>query len=517
MSSPVTQELHTAPRLILRTPLFFVAGREPSEKIAYAPLRRLAFSVNDAGEELLRALQEGLAPESIEPGFEPFIGALERMGLFEELPDSPPSAAEALPDTYRPTSVSLFLTGKCNLHCSYCYAKGGDTDALMTRDVAQAALDFVLQNAVETGQPRVQVIFHGDGEPTLAWSVMRWSIEYTEARCVELGLRCSFEAGTNGIISEERLRWLAPRLENLTVSLDGPPDIQDAQRPLTSARAARRAEDLKEGNEERFSDEGKDSGRDSSSHIVERTLRVLDELGVNYALRCTITRRSVERIPEVIKYICGVSGARQIQLEPIFPVGRALQTGDEAVDPEAFVRGFLAGRLVARSYGRRLIYAAARADQITNRFCEAITGAFNVTQDGRVTSCYEVFEASDPRYEYFGIGGFDPQRGTFGVDLEKVRAASKWTAAEKAPCRECFAKYHCAGDCSAKVAATGDPASGINPNRCYVIRELTRAQIFSLYGFGDVREPSGGWQLQDASPAPLRLVQISGLKSAPRA
>jgi len=511
MSSLTTNQIRVgSANLNLQTPLFFLAGRNPAEKVAYAPLRRLAFSVNAAGEKLLRALESGLAFEEIAPKQRSFVESLDRMGLFEKLPDQPPSMTECLTDDYQPTAVSLFLTGKCNLHCSYCYARGGDTDTLMTWEIAQAALDFVIANALETGQPKVQVIFHGDGEPSLAWPVMRQSIEYTEARSAELGLECSFEAGTNGIISEKRLRWLASKLSGMTVSLDGPPDIQDTQRPLTSVKGARRAEEIKSG---RAADDDEDEDEHaSSSQIVERTLRILDEVGMQYGLRCTITRQSVERIPEIVEYVCRVSRAQAIQMEPMFPVGRALESGDEAVEPETFVRAFLAGRLVAREHDRRLVYAAARADQITNRFCEAISGAFNVTQDGRVTSCYEVFDKDDPRYHHFGIGGYEPGSGDFKVDLKKVHAASKWTAMEKVPCQSCFAKYHCAGDCSAKVATTGDPAGGVNPNRCYVIRELTRAQIFSLYGFGDVTEPSMGWTPQDV-PAPIKLVQIGGLRA----
>lgn len=485
----------------LRTPVFFIPGRTSAEQIAYAPLRRLAFSVNSAGEKILRALAG--ANGGLDAGLrqKPFLEAVERMGLLEELPDAPPGVAESTGGAYQPTTVTLFLTGNCNLHCSYCYARGGDTDSVMPWETAKAALDFVIDNAIATNSLKITVIFHGDGEPTLAWPILTKCIEYAERRCLEEDLACDFEAGMNGIIAEKRLRWLAPKLRNITVSLDGPPDIQDAQRPLSSPGGHERADSLIKG-------EGMEDERNSSSRIVERSLRILDELGVSYGIRCTITRRSAGRIPEVVEYLCKVSQTADLMLEPSFPEGRAIETDEREVDPAMFVDGFLQGRLIARQHGRRLKYAGARADQITNRFCEAVSGAFNVTQDGRVTSCYEVFAKDDPRIHHFDIGALDPATGRFGVNMDTIRAAAQWTAAEKAPCQGCFARYHCAGDCAAKLSATGDPKDTVNRNRCFVIRELTRAQIFSLYGFGDVTEPSTGWIPQDSPMPSTKLVQI---------
>lgn len=499
------QPQEETPSCRLRTPLFIIAGQKEDEKIAYAPLRRLAFTVNAAGEAVLARLEKGLMPEQVDESTETFMRTLGRMELFHKLPDAPPAMSGYDTVSYHPTTVTLFLTGNCNLGCSYCYARGGETNGVMSWDLARAALDFVIQNALETNETRVKVVFHGDGEPTLAWPVLQRCIDYTEDRCAEEALTWSFEAGLNGIIAEKRLRWLAPKLHDLTISLDGPPDIQDAQRPLTSVAAKRRADRLEHSD---TSAAQPDRDHISSSQIVLRTLRILDELHVRYGLRCTITRRAVERIPEIVEYFCQVSQSAQIQLEPVFAIGRALDHGDLAVDPGTFVRGFLAGRLVAKRHGRRLLYSGARADQITNRFCEAISGAFNLTSDGRVTSCYEVFSRDDPRNRYFAIGGYDRGSGTFRVNLEKIRRASKWTALEKTSCRTCFAKYHCAGDCSAKLATLGDPEGTVDPNRCYVIRELTRAQIFSLYGFGEVAEPSREWQLQPPAHPDKKLTSL---------
>jgi uncharacterized protein len=464
----------------LETDVFLLPGREPSERIVYAPLRRVALGVNAAGSALVRQLQTGVSMAQLAARERAFVRRLAALGLFDALADRPPPVSPLAGDAYQPTTVTLFLTGRCNLGCGYCYARGGETAALMSWEIAKAAIDFVVANALARGLPEVGVIFHGDGEPTLAWPLLRRCVEYAESECAARDLRCGFEAGMNGIIAEERLRWIAPKLRSMTISLDGPPDVQDAQRPLRSGR---------EGSAPR-----------ASSSIVERTLAILDELAAPYGIRCTVTRRSVDRMPEVVEYICGVSRAPQIQMEPIYLVGRAADTGQDAVQPEAFVRGFLAARLVARRYGRRLVYSGARPTLLTNRFCEALSGAFNVTQDGRITSCYEVFAPDDARLRYFGLGGYDRARGTFVADVEKIRAAARWSALEKAPCQTCFAKYHCAGDCSAKLATTGDPADTVDEDRCYVIREITRAQLFSLYDFGDVEEPSQRWPRADGTP-----------------
>jgi uncharacterized protein len=494
-------------RRLLRTetPVHILPGRSAQEAIAYAPLRRLAFGVNAAAGRVLGKLAEGLAPSELAPEEARFAQTLRELGLFEPADDRPAPPRAHAQASYKPTQVTLFMTGRCNLHCSYCYARGGDTDDVMEWDVAKAAIDFVVENALATQAGEIAVIFHGDGEPTLAWPLLERCIEYAEDRAAVEGLTCRFEAGMNGIIADKRVRWLAPKLSNLTISLDGPPDIHDAQRPLASVAREPSVSAALEGA----------APATTSSKIVLRTLRILDELAVSYGIRCTVTTRSVLRLPEVVDYICGVSSASAIQLEPSFPVGRALETDEPVLDPGTFVRGFLAARLVARRHGRRLVFAGARPDQVTNRFCEALSGAFNVTHDGRVSSCYEVFSKDDERSPLFALGALDRTAGRFVVDLDRVTEKSRWSSIEKAPCQTCFAQVHCGGDCAAKLAVDGDPGSTVNPGRCYVIREITRAQIFSLYGFGDVSEPSAPWVAPPPTPGPL--VQIRRRPAAPAA
>jgi uncharacterized protein len=475
----------TVENLTFRTPVFQLAGKTAAERVVYAPLRRLAFTVNETGGRAIDAILgrqlDGNVPEQ-------FLEQLEKMGLFEELPDAPAPVSET--GDYTPTSVTLFLTGQCNLHCIYCYAHGGETAAEMPWETALAALDFVIDNAIVTGQRKVQVIFHGGGEPTLGWPVMERAITYTEERCAREGVSCSFESGLNGILPESRVRWLAAKLSNITISVDGPPDIQDVQRPLASA------------------------GRPSSL-LVERTLAVLDDAKANYGIRCTVTALSVGRIPEVVEYLCGVSRSQLLMIEPAFGAGRALKSGEPPLDPAAFVTGFLRGRLIAKGFGRRLLFSGARADQITNRFCGAINGAFNLTQDGRITSCYEVFSRKDDRISLFEIGGYDDSDHKFWVDQARIAAAARWTASEKPACQACFAKYHCAGDCPAKLAVEGDPGTAVDPARCYVIREITRAQIFSLHGLGDVAWPSEQWRPRPRAAArqlvPIQLPPAAAL------
>jgi uncharacterized protein len=463
------------------TPVFLVAGRNEGERVVYAPLRRLAFTVNASGAGMIEAIRLGRASGAPAP----FVERLADLGLFEVLPDAPPPAGAGMADDYRPTNVTLFLTGRCNLRCSYCYADGGENHSTMPWEIAREALDFVVDNAAATGRRAVKIVFHGDGEPTLAWRLMQRAVAYAERRGQQADVECSFECGVNGVIAESRGRWLARKFSGVTISVDGPADIQNAQRPLAS-------------------------GTRPSSPRVERTLRVLDEAGTSYGIRCTITSLSLNRIPEIVGYLCRVSQAKRLMIEPAFAAGRALRGGARPLNPETFVRGFLAARPIAKRHGRRMLFSGARADQIVSRFCGAIDGAFNVAQDGRVTSCYEVISPGDGRISLFEIGGYRGPGQGFWIDRARIAAAIRWTATEKPACHQCFARYHCAGDCPAKLAMSGDPAKTVNPARCYTIREITRAQIFSLHGFGEVSEPAehwtpGGRQDDAGTPAAPRL------------
>lgn len=129
--------------------------------------------------------------------------------------------------------IELYLAASCNLKCRYCYAQ--DQGALgraklMPRDVARAAIDLLFRRAGDAKS--VEVTFLG-GEPLLNKSVFHWAVDHTCDRATRTGKKASFSLTTNATLLDDAVIGQIKRHNfGLMISLDGPPDVQNANRPF---------------------------------------------------------------------------------------------------------------------------------------------------------------------------------------------------------------------------------------------------------------------------------------------
>ncbi len=439
--------------MVYLAPDLFTIPGQGDEVVLYAPLLELVLQVDPGVAAVVERLRAD--PEApIDPADAPVVASLREMALVSDRP-YPPLAPDSRDAAFVPTSVTLFLTSRCNLGCAYCYAAANEAPRSMTWPVARAALDEVIANAAGASRAGFGVILHGGGEATLEWRLLQKIVGYARLRGLTRGLTPRITIGTNGVMAPRRARWLARSIQGATVSLDGPPDVNDENRPTV--------------------------GGGSSYDAVIRTLGVFDAEGLRYGLRVTLTAAHIPRLPEIVASLVSASAAREIQVEPVFSVGRAERDGVAAPEASAFIEAFRAGAAVARAGGRTLRYSGARLGVITDRFCEAAGRSFAVTPDGAVSSCYEVSDPEDPRAATFNWGVYDATEG-FLLDEAKRRAQARFGVHHKPHCEGCFCKWHCAGDCAAKVEHLGDAA--LSP-RCEVNRALTRDQLLRALAYGE--------------------------------
>lgn len=127
--------------------------------------------------------------------------------------------------------VTLKVASRCNLACSYCYvyAKGDESwrrrPSIMSDETFAATVRWVRR---QTKAP-VMLLFHG-GEPTLA-GPERFDGWCREAAAVLSAQGVSIAIQTNGVLIDDA--WvdvLRRHMVSVGVSLDGPPDVHDAQR-----------------------------------------------------------------------------------------------------------------------------------------------------------------------------------------------------------------------------------------------------------------------------------------------
>ena len=426
----------------------FVIAKEDDTYYLYMPLQRRVALVNRATLNAVARFTKSGACALNEAELQT-IETLREQGFFPEAPASQP----VFPASYDfcPHEVTLFLTSRCNLRCRYCYANAGEKCVDMPWDMAQAAIDLVAGNAGVLGSPKFAVGFHGGGEPTVAWDVLERAVEYSEAKADALGLDAEIFAATNGLLSSVKRSYIVEHFSTVNVSLDGPADIQDLNRP-------------------------KANGKGSYQDVCE-TLRYFDECGFHYGVRATITSATVHRMEEIVECLCDEHRLAYLHLEPVWACGRCTLTGEQPPSDAVFVENFLKARQRGQALGIEVHYSGARLDMLTNKFCGAPGDGFTVLPEGIVTSCYEITDPDDPRAEIFHYGRYSHDRAVFQFDRQKITALQKLSVEHIPFCKDCFCKWHCAGDCLAKVFRASGAAVHEGSSRCGLNRSLTLASL----------------------------------------
>ncbi|WP_428559941.1 MAG: radical SAM protein [Solidesulfovibrio sp. DCME] len=194
---------------------------------------------------------QGLAAHAITPGLAALIGrlgadpslllpeaVLEKLrGLGIVVGEGDEAArSQAGPSTgaaeFPVVSISLFVAQACNMRCVYCYGNGGEYagGGMMDESTALRAIDWLMENSRSARQ--VNVGFFG-GEPLLNFPVIRKVVPYARRKAREAGKAIAFSMTTNGsLFTEEVIAFIREENIKLLISFDGPPEVQNRQRPF---------------------------------------------------------------------------------------------------------------------------------------------------------------------------------------------------------------------------------------------------------------------------------------------
>ena len=427
--------------------------------IVFAPLHGVALRLTPHQVNLLVRVRSGQAgAEDLES---PLVRAMVEAGLDEPPTCQPSSPCPASPRGYSPARLTLLLTTACNLRCIYCYADGGHRAATMPVALGQAAIDELFRHAEESGRTRVDVGFHGGGEPTCAWEELTALVGHARDRAASTGIECGLGLATNGCLPANRAEWVAAHFNNVNLSLDGPPRIQDRQRPRA------------------------DGGR--SSPALRRTMRALEKAGCRYACQATVTAATVASMPTVVDYVARHTRAKEIKFEPVMPDGRFRGCDESVPDAETFADSFAAAHALGLERGVSVVFSALRLfGPPLSCFCGAFDTPFNVTPDGFVSACYETFLGTSENRDTFLIGRFDPNRPGFDIDMDRLERLRQRHLANLPSCASCFCRYSCAGDCASRnFHHFGRQDLFAVGARCELIRAVVRGHLQRMLDASD--------------------------------
>ncbi|QXE91772.1 geopeptide radical SAM maturase [Geomonas subterranea] len=206
----------------------FPSPDRPGHVLLYSTLRS---SIAAIPAETLAALQEGVLPDD---GCE----ALRRLGMLIEDPDAEREQMRELiaraNGRTRHFKASVVLNLDCNLDCGYCFEGEFRCGQYMSDATADLLVEKLVRDRISQGWD-VTVTFYG-GEPLLSQDLIRGISQRLREAARSHGVKYAFNLVTNGTLLDRNtaLQLLPLGLQGAKFTVDGPPEIHDAQRPYAS-------------------------------------------------------------------------------------------------------------------------------------------------------------------------------------------------------------------------------------------------------------------------------------------
>lgn len=398
--------------------------------ILYSPLQGLAALITPAGLLSLLLNKSVSISECLSKCL--FNHDLQTLKLFDTKQKEKPDLSKKLASEFKPCSLMLSLTSACQLACTYCYIRGGDNPRNMQWDIAKAAIQYTMKNASNEGLSYYLLSYHGQGEPTANWKLLKGTVSYTEKLGVLKNLKSNFSIVTNGILNYDKITFLINHNFSICLSMDGTKEIMDVQRPLR--------------------------GGGSSFDRIMETIKSLDEKNAKYTIRCTVTELNMDEMLNFVDFIKKNTKCKQIFFEPVFRLGRA---EDFKFDNSKIITQLLDNHLRVQERAIEqdiyVSFSACHVKGLRTSFCRAYGHnlTFAVSTDGLVSSCYEVLDELDPRSNIFIYGKYDRKLQDFQFDEQKLERLLNHNVTKNKRCENCFIKWNCGGGCLSKPALRG--------------------------------------------------------------
>lgn len=321
------------------------------------------------------------------------------------------------------TNVALFLTQSCNLRCIYCYGNGGKygKKGHMDETTALQSIDWLLDQSEKKKQ--ISIGFFG-GEPFLNFPLMKTVVASAKRKSEEKSKQVLFKVTTNAtLLTDERIAFMKAHDMDVMVSLDGPRNIQDLQRPYAS---------------------GKGSYEDVARNC-RKLLKVMPQTHVHAVLMDN-------NDPRIIKTALSELGFQSISIvtasDPLSDMNKNFKNNNKNMGPiissmEQDADDWLIHIRERRKKGlynaqsNSLIYPAILAlfhNKKKFYACGAGLGMAGVSINGDIYLCHRF------------VGQKKYKIGTvFNKELDREEYKKTVTCNEF--CQDCFARYYCAGGC----------------------------------------------------------------------
>ena len=459
----------------------FHSFRSAGKEFVYLVPSAAVFELDDTASAVLARLRERSMSRAdlarqlsamTPPGeIEDTITELLRVRAIGEigLPDEP-MPKQMPPANFPLTTMVLNVTNQCNLSCTYCYEYGedkivdtenGKKPKFMNEKTARESVDFMLR---ESGDNKVAHLTFFGGETLMNFPVLRSTISYARERAAEFGKEVDFSLTTNAtLLRPEIIEFLAENRVGVTISIDGPKEMQDQFRVFKNGTG--------------------------SYDIVAPKIRELLRRHRSRPIgaRVTLTSQTLD-IRKIYRHLTEDIGFWEVGFAPVTTSpSREYAIADSGFDSmlgqfRALASDFLEAALANRHHGfsnvkdtlEEIHKGASKAFP-----CGAGLGLMGVSTDGDVALCHR-FAGSDAHK-------FGTVRD--GIDrLVQIDFLDQHHIASKTDCHQCWARPLCSGGCYHEAYTRYGETTHPNLHYCEWIRGWTNTCL-EIYGELAVRNP----------------------------
>lgn len=370
------------------------------------------------------------------------------------LPSSPPA-------DFPLQALVLNVTNQCNLACTYCYEFGADKIATpqgkpkyMTLETATASVDFLLAQSV--GREAVHITFFG-GETLMNFKLLREIVVYAREQAAAQGRGIGFSLTTNAtLLSDPIIDFLAENEIGVTVSMDGPADLQDKRRVDKKGRG--------------------------TYAVIEPRLRKLIARHRTRAITARVTLTDgVTDVVRIYRHLKDDIGFDEIGFAPVTSNGEQ----DYAIDDPGMVGVLAQFNQLADEWldyalrGERHGFSNVSETigeliQGVNKShpCGAGIGLLGVSPSGDLSPCHRFTDADTHTLGHVSSGVDTEKRNDF---LTRGHVGSKYE------CQTCWARPLCAGGCHHEAFVRYGDTGHANLHYCDWIRQWTDTCL-RIYG-----------------------------------
>lgn len=355
-------------------------------------------------------------------------------------------------------AMDLFLTQRCNFDCIYCYGDGGTygntTD--MEKETALQAVDWLIGQS--GNKKKLQIIFFG-GEPLLNFTLLQETVDHAEQQAPKNGKKFAYAIATNGsLLTPEIAEYAKQYGIEIQISMDGPQDIQDRNRPFKNGKG--------------------------SYKVVAQKIKCVSKSGVPVTCRATICNHTD---PAIVK-----NGLRHLGFHKIRTVLASPRIDNSNPSTRNHERNWIDFAMMTKSETEQLLvlikgrnmktlsrlWKTSELGQYVERFlrnrtrfrkyfyCGAGKEYVAVVANGDIYLCHRF--AGNSNFKLGSVFDGEPARQSYQQSQLLVQKR----------CFTCFARYFCGGGCYYDNFAVNGSMNQPAKDMCRIIRKQTELAAY---------------------------------------